>query len=595
MAPTLPVAASLATSLPPSSPGLPQDFDLASRISAFFQQHGVSLQQKPPTYANAPIDLCRLYREVKKRGGFERVTRRSIWDQVAHTLYPVEHQQQQQASAASASEPDSLALFTLTTTLSVTYHKYLYAFEVAGKAEEQQQQQRRRQRQALPHLPHQQQQQQQQQHDVRMDRVHDAASILGTVGLAQLQEVRAISTLNKLTADGDLEILLESSAPELLDAIADSLDRHNAPMQQVWQARLARPPPWLDPVERHVTKQDPGPLVLGLLSIVRNLSYIVANEEPIAYHTRVLAHLGSLLPCAFQGSGSSRAEVGTCVMDILVAIAQKVDVTGPPMEEEELLAAEGVPEDSLMALAPAHLRAQSAASHQDPVRRNFVAVVLGLFSLLTDLLLLQEEEDRHGVLRCLELLARLMTVEANAQRLARTHASPAFLLRLYELLYVPRQGLDALWMGPDYLSSEAGASSLRYTHPPQRQQQVDTEVRDWSLEVLASLCAFREVRAALLEHVPGLVHSLVVLLPTTPQMAGHLLSTLAASGGRPALEACKGLLTHYAFRGEVAAELLWSVFLAPASLQEDEEEEEEGGAGEDDPGSMEESDDEDGL
>lgn len=38
-------------------------------------------------------------------------------------------------------------------------------------------------------------------------------------------------------------------------------------------------------------------MAVGLLSIIRNLSLIVANEEALAYHPRLLYHIVSLLPC----------------------------------------------------------------------------------------------------------------------------------------------------------------------------------------------------------------------------------------------------------------------------------------------------------
>ena len=38
-------------------------------------------------------------------------------------------------------------------------------------------------------------------------------------------------------------------------------------------------------------------MAAGLQSIVRNLSLIVANEETLAYHPRLLHHIVSLLPC----------------------------------------------------------------------------------------------------------------------------------------------------------------------------------------------------------------------------------------------------------------------------------------------------------
>lgn len=38
-------------------------------------------------------------------------------------------------------------------------------------------------------------------------------------------------------------------------------------------------------------------MVVGLLSIIRNMSLIVANEETLAYQPRLLHHIVSLLPC----------------------------------------------------------------------------------------------------------------------------------------------------------------------------------------------------------------------------------------------------------------------------------------------------------
>jgi len=141
--------------------------------------------------------------------------------------------------------------------------------------------------------------------------------------------------------------------------------------------------------------------------------------------------------------------------------------------------------------------------------------------------------------------------------------------------------------------------------------ELDVEVRGWSLEVLAALCAVsrtmegdggtegglreggreggfhdghddqKNMVVRLVKHVPGLVRSLVLLLdlPTAAPLAGRLLATLARGGmeGRTELESQKRLLTHYAFRpgGEVAAELLWSIFLAPPDEEEEEEEGEE--------------------
>jgi len=558
--------------------------------------------------------------------------------------------------------------------------------------------------------------------DPRIQRLHDAAAILSSVGLADTQDVRAINLLNKLTADGELEILLESTAPALLDAIADALDRHNAPMLHVLQARLAKqkpassptshppghgdgrgpppsqqhpaksntinqpphatnpplPPPWLDVSERHVTQQNPGPLVLGLLSILRNLSYIVANEEILARHTPVLTHLVSLLPCAYQddntvptggrwpqSSGTKTpnkgngGEIGTCVTDLLLALSPRLDVAGLAMDEDEQLAAEGVPEDSLMALAPPKLRAQYIESHhQGPEHQDYINLIRCLLRLLMDLLTYPAAataaaaaaavggggggggEDRQGVLRCLELLARLMSNhEANAQFVAR-HASPAFLVRLHEFFYVPLQGLDSM-EGPAAAAAAAAAATFpggkprpRYAmHGMQQQYQdgsgggeLDVEVRGWSLEVLAALCAVsrtmegdggtegglreggkeggfhdgnddqKNVVVRLKKHVAGLVRSLVLLLdlPTAAPLAGRLLATLARGGmeGRTESESQKRLLTHYVFRpgGEVAAELLWSVFLAPPDEEEEEEEEEEGEEGEE-----EEEEEEDGM
>jgi len=38
-------------------------------------------------------------------------------------------------------------------------------------------------------------------------------------------------------------------------------------------------------------------VVLALLSIIRNLALIVANEDVLAYQPRLLHHLVSLIPC----------------------------------------------------------------------------------------------------------------------------------------------------------------------------------------------------------------------------------------------------------------------------------------------------------
>ena len=536
--------------------------------------------------------------------------------------------------------------------------------------------------------------------DPRIRRLHDAAATLSSVGLVDTEDMRAISVLNEVTADGELEILLEDTAPELLDAIADALDRHNTPMLHFLQARIIKqksalpsafhplghenghgpqvhphpaksnttdpthaanaklPPPWLDIAERHITHQDPGPFVLGLLSVLRNLSYIVANEEIITRHTRTLTHLVSLLPCAYQDGDSvptggrwpqsngtkrvkkgSGGKVGTCVFDLLLALSSRLDVAGLMMDEHELLAAESVPEDSLMALAPARIRAQYIEFHNiSPEEEDFVGVIQSFLWLLMDLLTYPAAGgaaaaaaggggNRQGVLCCLELLARLMSNrESNAILVARL-ASPDFLVRLHELFYVPLQGLDSMEGPAPAATLPAGKPCPRYAmlggKKEQQQQQyqqqdgsggeMDAEIRGWSLEVLAALCSVstattkegeevtegelrggrtergfrdnekgqKDVVARLLKHVPGLVRSLILLLDfsTAASLAGRLLAMLARGGeeGRRALETHKRLLTYYAFRpgGEVAAKLLWSVFLAPEEEEEEEEEDED--------------------
>ncbi|GAB5033154.1 Hypothetical protein NocV09_01201080 [Nannochloropsis oceanica] len=539
--------------------------------------------------------------------------------------------------------------------------------------------------------------------DPRIRHLHDAAATLSSMALVDTNDLRAISILNEVTADGELEILLENTAPELLDAIADALDRYNAPMLHVLQAwhkkqksalspafnpfghenghgphvqphpaksnTIDRPPyaknakitpPWLDIAERHVTQQDPGPFVLGLLSVLRNLSYIVANEEIIARHTRILTHLVSLVPCAYQdgdsvptggrwpqSSGTKKVrkgnggKIGTCVFDLLLALSSRLNVVGLVLDEHEPLAAESVPEDSLMLLAPARIRSQYIQFHNLSLEQeDFTRVVQSLLRLLMDLLTYPAAGaacaaataggagNRQGVHCCLELLARLMTEhESNALLVARL-ASPDFLVRLHELFYVPLHGLDSMEGPGPAATLPAGKKRLRYVmlggKKEQQQQQhqqknggggeMDAEVRGLSLEVLAALCSVsiattmemegeteeelregrmeggfrdngngqKDVIERLLKHVPGLVRSLILLLDvsTAASLAGRLLATLARGDdkGREALENHKRLLTYYAFRpgGEIAAKLLWSVFLAPEEEEEEEEEKEEG-------------------
>lgn len=495
------------------------------------------------------------------------------------------------------------------------------------------------------------------------------------MGIDAATEIQAINALNKLSADGELELLIENY-PDLLDGIADSLDRHNSHLLRLLKGRLLRhqhlpsdkvdgsgssaacaaaptvtpmssstnsgnkgasgdpptrtssstghahprhqldlPPPWLDPSERRLLVQDPGPVVLGLLSILRNLSYIVANEDAIAYHTRILAHLISLLPCnggsaASHGQAqqshnsnkksslsgtdtSSGGGVGVYVTDIIMAVSKNLDVNGIPLSDEDVLAAGGVPEDSLMALAPPKLRAQCAPQTQDPVHQEFISLVTNVFPILIELV--GEEDDRGCVLRSLECLTRLLAIEDNAHLVAK-HASPQFLTRLHELLYVPSQG-------PDSLGGGTGRIPVGRQHQlPERysvidghidSRTLDVELRNWSLEILSLLCPFHEVHAKIFELVPGLPRSLIFLLRREadgaaagdrlgthpPRLAARILTTLASAGGegggRAEMTSLRPLLTHYAFRpgGELAAQVLYAAFLAPAPSEEDEENE----------------------
>ena len=116
-------------------------------------------------------------------------------------------------------------------------------------------------------------------------------------------------------------------------------------------------------------------MVTGLVSLLRNLSYIVANEDAMAYHVHTLAHLVSLIPCW-------RTEAGGMAVDVIIALAKHLDVAGMPLVDNE----EGVADDSILALAPTKVRSQRyGGATGDPAAKEFVQLIKHTFPVLMGL------------------------------------------------------------------------------------------------------------------------------------------------------------------------------------------------------------------
>jgi hypothetical protein len=204
--------------------------------------------------------------------------------------------------------------------------------------------------------------------------------------------VAAINALNSLSADGDHEILLEV-VPELLDSLADALDRCNPLGSRLetrltnlrqemegkvrpcaLQARMFAPPAPAGCDSPDVSGFD-DPTVLGLMTVLRNLSSLVANEDAIAFHGRSLVHVVSLLPCW-------RGELGECAVEVVTMAAKHLDVGGMSPPEDDA----NVADSSLRALMPAKLRAQSVAQGQNPLSEQLTSLILHIFPTLIELL-----------------------------------------------------------------------------------------------------------------------------------------------------------------------------------------------------------------
>lgn len=96
----------------------------------------------------------------------------------------------------------------------------------------------------------------------------------------------------------------------------------------------------------------------------------------------------------------------------------------------------------------------------------------------------------------------------------------------------------------------------------------DLGMLDASLELAVCLAAFRETRLKLIA-VPGYLRSLLCLFGMTLRVeilarAAVLVRTLAAEErGARELEPLRPLLTQFAFRHDAAANLFWSLYVAP--------------------------------
>lgn len=263
----------------------------------------------------------------------------------------------------------------------------------------------------------------------RLVQAQEAARLLASVpasggGSSSLaDEVRALNTLTRLTESGDFELLLDY-VPDLLDAIAASMDRHNA-MIQPFRQRLVKQlgsgrrgsslaaavlsskreqgPPLVAAglFSSHVQPAPStieGQLVCGNAILLQNLSFIMGNQEAIAYHPRLLAHLASLLPLWHPST-----DLGLYACTALANLSKYLDVNGMPMTVavEDSYDAGGVPEDSLMALAPPKMRTQAATGTgggRDPDSLDFIAIVYNIFPTLFDLLT-SESLGREGGIR----------------------------------------------------------------------------------------------------------------------------------------------------------------------------------------------------
>lgn len=262
----------------------------------------------------------------------------------------------------------------------------------------------------------------------RLLQAQEASRLLSSVppracSSAMGDEIRALNSLTRITESGDFELLLEY-VPELVDALAASLDRHNA-LIVPFRQRLARQmagdrrgaslaaavfstalhanggtnngqsggkkgpsavPALFDAPCRPSPCTLEGQLVCGAVMLLQNLSFIAGNQEAIAYHPRVLAHLASVLH-VWHGS-----ELGLYACQTLSNLAKHLDVNGMPLPEDDT----GVIEESLMALAPVKMRTQASTNGHDPGSADFVAIVYNTFPVLFDLLLSTSIGRRGG-------------------------------------------------------------------------------------------------------------------------------------------------------------------------------------------------------
>ena len=125
--------------LPSLSASLPGADDLAAPLARYLQGQGLvrALQERPPRAHGKPLDLCKLYREVRRLGGFQRVAAGERWSAVAEALFPSSSgtssssssSQPAKAAGGRGSNGGNLGALSLAVTLSVAYRRFLLGYE----------------------------------------------------------------------------------------------------------------------------------------------------------------------------------------------------------------------------------------------------------------------------------------------------------------------------------------------------------------------------------------------------------------------------------------------------------------------------------